>query len=90
MEGNILVAGASGRTGRLIVKGLRQMGIKPHVLVRDVPKAKEILGEDLVYHHGDVRDYESLLVPMTGMGLVISAVGSRSPVGKNCPKYVDF
>ena len=90
MEVNILVAGASGRTGRLIVEGLRQMGIKPHVLVRDVPNAKEILGKDLDYHQGDVRDYESLLVPMTGMDLVISTVGSRSPVGKNCPKHVDF
>jgi len=90
MKGNILVAGASGRTGQLIVEGLCQMGIKPHVLVRDVSKAKEIFSEDLVYHHGDVRDYDSLLMPMTGIDLVISAVGSRSPVGKNCPKHVDF
>lgn len=90
MVGNILVAGASGRTGRLIVDGLRQLGIKPHILARDVPKAKEILGEDLVFHGADVREYESLLDPMTGMDLVISAVGSRSPVGKNCPKHVDY
>lgn len=90
MEGNILVAGATGRTGRLIVAGLRQLGRKPTVLVRDVPKAKKILGEDLVFHRGDVRDYESLLDPMEGIDVVVSAIGSRSPVGKNCPKHVDF
>lgn len=62
----------------------------PYILARDVPKAKEILGDDLVFHRGDVRDYESLIAPMTGIDLVISAVGSRSPVGKNCPKHVDY
>lgn len=90
MVGNILIAGASGRTGRLIVDGLRQLGIKPQILARDVAKAKEILGDDLVFHLGDVRDYESLVEPMAGIDVVVSAVGSTTPVGKNCPKHVDY
>ena len=90
MDGNILVAGATGRTGRLIVEGLRQLGFKPNVIVRDVEKAKKLLGDDLLYYQGDVREFDSLLEPMTGVDVVISAIGSRSPVGKNCPKHVDY
>jgi len=90
MDGNILVAGATGRTGRLIVEGLRQLGFKPNVIVRDVEKAKKLLGDDILYYQGDVREFDSLLEPMTGVDVVISAIGSRSPVGKNCPKHVDY
>ena len=89
MVGNILIAGASGRTGRVIVDGLRQLGIKPQILARDVAKAKEILGDDLIFHLGDVRDYESLVEPMAGIDVVVSAVGSTTPVGKNCPKHLE-
>ncbi len=90
MNQKILVAGATGRTGRIIISQLLQHGIQPHALVRDISTAKQILGEEVSYHQGDVRQVESLLSPMHGVDTVISAIGSRAPVGKNSPKYIDY
>ena len=90
MKSKILVAGATGRTGRLIVHKLVEGGYIPHVLVRDLPAAQKLFEETVIYHHGDVREIESILPAMAGIDAVISAVGSRTPVGKNCPKHVDY
>ena len=90
MTTNILVAGATGRTGRIIIKLLLKQGISPHVLVRDVSTAQELLGAKVVYHHGDIRDIGTILSSMTGIQTVISAIGTQTPVGKNCPKRVDY
>jgi len=86
----ILVAGATGRTGQIIIRKLIQKGYQPHALVRDLPAAKKILGENVICHQGDVREMTSLQQAMQGIDAVISAVGSQTPVGKNCPKRVDF
>jgi uncharacterized protein YbjT (DUF2867 family) len=44
----------------------------------------------VLYHLGDVREPETLFPAMHGIGAVISAIGAQSPVGKNCPKRVDY
>lgn len=90
MINKILVVGGTGRTGQIIVKNLVAHGIHPHLLVRDLSKAKALFGEALTYHIGDVREFETLLKPMEDMQAVISAVGTCTPVGKNCPKRVDY
>ncbi len=90
MGKNILVAGATGRTGRIIVRNLLRMGITPHVLVRDIGAAQKILGELVTYHRSDIRDLESLVPHFAGINTVISAIGTQTPVGKNCPKNVDY
>jgi uncharacterized protein YbjT (DUF2867 family) len=90
MENKILVAGGTGRTGRIIVKNLLANGIHPHLLVRDRLKAETLFGKDVILHTGDVRNFETLLEPMDGVDTVISAIGTCTPVGKNCPKRVDY
>jgi uncharacterized protein YbjT (DUF2867 family) len=90
MAQEVLVAGATGGTGRIIVGNLIQMGITPHVLVRDIPAAQKILSEPVTYHEGDVRNYEPLVPHFAGIDIVISAIGTRTPVGKNAPKNVDY
>ncbi len=90
MKQQILVAGATGRTGRLIVKKLLLGGIQPRGLARDLTQAKELFGEALVLVEGDVRNPGSLMPAIKGCGVVISAIGSRTPVGANCPRRVDF
>jgi uncharacterized protein YbjT (DUF2867 family) len=90
MENTILVAGATGETGRIIVKKLLERGIIPRVLVRDILQARKILGKQPLFFEGDARDYESLLPAVAGVDVVISAIGTRTPVGKNCPKRVDY
>ena len=86
----ILVAGGTGRTGQIIVRDLIANGYHPHLLVRDLDKATALFGEDVTLHQGDVRDFETLLEPLSGMDVLISAIGSCTPVGKNCPKRVDY
>jgi len=88
MTQEILIAGATGRTGKIIVNKLIQRGITPHVLVRDLPHAQELWQKSVIYHLGDVREPETLLTAMDGVYAVISAIGAQSPVGKNCPKRV--
>lgn len=90
MNKAILVAGATGRTGQIIVEELLNHGFSPHALVRDIPGAKNILGEEVVYHQGDVRDIETLHEPLSAVNSVVSAIGAKIPVGKNCPKHVDY
>ena len=90
MNKEVLVAGATGRTGRIIVEVLKNHGFTTHVLARDLPNARKLLGDMVIYHQGDVRDINTLLAPMTGINTVISAIGSKTPVGKNCPKHIDY
>jgi uncharacterized protein YbjT (DUF2867 family) len=90
MVNNILVAGGTGRTGQIIVRDLIAHGYHPHLLVRDRDKATALFGEDVTLHQGDVRDFSTLLEPLAGVEVLISAIGSCSPVGKNCPKRVDY
>jgi len=90
MKHNILVAGATGRTGQIIVRKLVAKGQHPHLLVRDIPKAEDQFGSAVTLYQGDVRDPETLISPMEGVDTLISAVGTRTPVGGNCPKRVDY
>lgn len=90
MNKAVLVAGATGRTGQIIVQELINSGFSPHVLIRDIPSAKELFGDKVTYHQGDVRHVETLNEPLSGINAVVSAIGSNTPVGKNCPKHVDY
>ncbi len=90
MTKNILVAGASGRTGRIIVNRLIHRDFFPHVLVRDLPTAKLLFPQGVIFHQGDVRLIETLYPALNNIDAVISAVGCNTPVGKNCPKRVDY
>ncbi len=90
MNNPILVAGAAGETGRIIVRKLVARGCIPHVLVRDIAAAKKLLGKKPIYFQGDVREIETLLPALEEVKIVISVIGTRTPVGKNCPKRVDY
>jgi uncharacterized protein YbjT (DUF2867 family) len=90
MHNEILIAGATGRTGRLIVGKFLAAGRQPRVFVRDSSKAQALFGERVLAFVGDVRQPETLSEALTGCDTLISAIGSRSPVGPNCPKHVDF
>ena len=90
MVNHILVAGGTGRTGQIIVRDLIAHGFQPHLLVRDLAKANTLFSKDVTLHQGDVRDLTTLLAPLAGIEVLISAIGSCTPVGKNCPKRVDY
>jgi len=69
--GPVLVVGATGRTGRLIVGRLLERPVR--ALVRDVAKGREVLPPDVAQFVGDVRRGETLTEPMAGVHSVIIA-----------------
>ena len=76
-EDPVLVVGATGRTGRLIVARLAERRVLVRALVRDAAKGREVLPPDVPRFVGDVRRGETLTEPMAGVrSVIIAACGS--------------
>jgi NAD(P)-dependent dehydrogenase (short-subunit alcohol dehydrogenase family) len=58
--GVILVAGATGGVGKRVVKKLLNQGYQVRCLVRDIDKARSILGDDVDLVVGDITKPETL------------------------------
>jgi uncharacterized protein len=56
----IAVVGATGNTGRSVVKELRQLGHEPICVVRDPNKAREVLGANAKTAVAEVTDRPAL------------------------------
>ncbi|TPN57332.1 MULTISPECIES: SDR family oxidoreductase [unclassified Mesorhizobium] len=70
----ILVLGATGATGRLIVSKALAQGYDVVVLVRSKAKAENLAGAELV--EGDARDPAALTHAIAGCEAVISSLGT--------------
>ncbi|MCM2292548.1 SDR family oxidoreductase [Allorhizobium sp. BGMRC 0089] len=70
----ILVLGATGATGRLIVSKAIAKGYEVVALVRSKAKAKDLVGAELV--EGDARDPVALARAIAGCDAVISSLGT--------------
>jgi uncharacterized protein YbjT (DUF2867 family) len=86
----VLVAGATGQTGRLIVQDLAASGFHVRALVRDVGKGKEVLGDKVEFVEGDVRDRNSIDTALKGVQYVVSAIGATRNDPANAPEFVDY
>ena len=77
----ILVAGATGRTGNLVVQQLKSLGYKKILgMTRSKERAILKFGPDTEWVEADVRDLESLRITFKGVDRIISAIGrSREP-----------
>lgn len=89
-RGTVLVVGATGKTGKLIVPRLLEEGYQVKAFVRDATKARKELGRDIQLATGDVTIPATIEVAMDGVDLVISAVGAGAASGNNRPEKVDF
>jgi len=70
----VLVVGATGRTGRVIVRKLVLQGFRVAVLVRSLStETLNLLGSGVSYSYGDMTDYRSLLDAMEDVDRVIFA-----------------
>lgn len=69
----VLVLGATGGTGREIIKQLNKSGHVPVALVRSRDKAADI---DAILIEGDARDPKALDSALAGCDVVISALGT--------------
>ncbi len=86
MSMNILVAGATGRTGQHLVQYLIDQGHKPTALVRESSDTSALpQGVDL--RHGDLANLKAGVCD--GMDAVIFAAGSGGSTGPEMTKKVD-
>lgn len=86
----VLVAGATGQTGRLIVTELLANGYSVRALARDTAKARQTLGDKIEVVQGDVRDPATLAAAIAGTDAVISAIGARAATGPERPEAIDY
>ena len=89
-KGLVLVAGATGRTGRETVNELLSNGYKVRAFVRNIDSAREKLSADIEFAEGDVRDRESIDAALDGVSAVVSAIGSGRGDPGNGPEFVDY
>ncbi len=86
----VLVAGATGGTGRQVVSELNAAGYKVRALVRDADSARAVLGESVEYATGDVRQRPTIDAAMKGVRYAIVAIGATRKDPANGPEFVDY
>ncbi len=89
-KGLVLVAGATGKTGKLVVKHLLADGYSVRALVRNEEKARTMFGDSVEIVVADIKDAVAVQKAVAGVNDVISALGSGAPKGPNSPEFVDY
>lgn len=84
------VAGATGETGRRIVKELIARNIPVRALVRDVEQARAILPVEAELVVGDVLKPESLNAALGDSTVLLCATGAKPSFDPTGPYKVDF
>jgi NADH dehydrogenase len=85
----ILLAGGTGRLGRVLTARLTDRGLPVRVLTRDPARAAGLTGPGIEVVTGDVRDRASLLAAVNGIRVVVSAIHGFAGPGKVPPATVD-
>ncbi len=88
----VVVAGATGRLGRCIVKELLNSGyLVRALLVRpfDPPEPPGLMEEGITCVEGDLTSVASLEKVMEGADFLISAIGSKKPFSKKENNKID-
>ena len=85
-----MVAGATGRVGRVLVQQLQEIGYANiRGITRNKDKAMAEQKGDIDWFQADVRDPETLKTAFAGVGKVISTVGADQIPGLK-PEFVDY
>lgn len=85
----ILVAGGTGRLGRLVAGRLVSEGMSVRVLTRDPSAATDLATQGVELMTGDVRDPSSLGPAMSEVRTVVSAVQGLAGSGGVTPASID-
>ena len=75
-RGKYLVTGATGRTGSIVVRKLREAGASVRALVHSTNPEEHVPG--VQYVSGDYQDMDSLMTACQGIDWVIACVGAQS------------
>ena len=74
----VLVLGATGGTGRLIVRDALEKGHSVVAMVRSKTSAPDLPGADII--EGDARHEDALMHALIGCHAVVSSLGDRKSV----------
>ena len=86
----VLVAGATGGTGRLVVEELLKESVPVVALVRNAEKARRDLPPEVEVVEGDVTQFSSVARAYAGCNAVVCCTGARpSPTDPAAPFAVD-
>ncbi len=88
-ERTVLLAGASGRNGRVVLRQLAALGVTVRAMTRDPDAARRDIGAEFDWVAGDVTQPDTLPAVVKGVDVVISAVATAMPMGANRPEEVD-
>ncbi len=86
----VLVAGATGRTGRLVIALLKDKGYHVRAMTRDAVRARGTIGAEYDWVEADVRNPATLARVMEGVDSVVSVIGARRGDPTNTPEMVDY
>jgi uncharacterized protein YbjT (DUF2867 family) len=86
----VVVAGATGRTGRRIVTALRAEGYQVRGLTRNAARAESRYGDIAEWMSCDVRNPYAVAEALKGMDAVICAIGYTDFAGPNGGQFVDY
>ncbi|MBE9078752.1 SDR family oxidoreductase [Romeria aff. gracilis LEGE 07310] len=84
------VAGATGRTGQLIVEQLIARDIPVRAMVRDLAKGRDQLPTSIELVEGDVMKPETLGAAMATCTVVLCATGATPSLDPTGPYQVDY
>lgn len=91
LEGQrVLLAGATGKNGRYVLKHLQALGVDVRAMSRNIDKARKEFGNESEWVEADVTQPETLKAAVKDVDIVISAVATAMPLGKNRSERVDF
>jgi uncharacterized protein YbjT (DUF2867 family) len=85
----IAVIGATGNTGRAVVKELRALGQNPVCVVRNADKAREVLGADAKTTVAELTDRPALEKALTGVQSVFVVTGHNPSMVEQQNNVID-
>ena len=86
----VLVAGASGRTGSAAMRLLDEQGYTVRATTTNRERAIERHGDQWDWLELDVRDRDAVFAAMQDVDYLVCATGTRSLIGGNSPRFVDY
>jgi uncharacterized protein YbjT (DUF2867 family) len=89
-KGLVLVAGATGGTGKATVSALLSNGYRVRAFVRNIDSARDKLGSGVEFAEGDVRERDTIDAAMVDVTAVISSIGAGRGDPSNGPEFVDY